>query len=99
LTIEAFDISQFEMQVRAICNLPLREPVQISPAAMANLMGELWSGGQPNWMTALERPRTFLHLYGKSDPRPGRKMGHLTVLDPKSAVQLVRNARQQLESS
>jgi 5-(carboxyamino)imidazole ribonucleotide synthase len=98
LTIEAFDISQFEMQVRAICNLPLREPAQISPAAMANLMGELWSAGQPNWPTALERPHTFLHLYGKSDPRPGRKMGHLTVLDSKSAAQLVREARQQLES-
>jgi 5-(carboxyamino)imidazole ribonucleotide synthase len=96
LTIEAFDISQFEMQVRAVCNLPLRDPVQICPAAMANLMGEMWSGGEPNWMTALECPFTFLHLYGKNDPRPGRKMGHLTVLDNQSAVQMVRETRQRL---
>lgn len=96
LTIEAFDISQFEMQVRAICNLPLRQPQQISPAAMANLLGDVWSQGVPNWAAALECPQTYLHLYGKIDPRPGRKMGHLTVLDATQAVRLVQQARTSL---
>ncbi len=93
LTIEAFDISQFEMQVRAICNLPLRQPQQLSPAAMANLLGNVWAEGEPNWSAALECPRTYLHLYGKVDPRPGRKMGHLTVLDAQYPARLVQQAR------
>jgi len=97
LTIEAFDISQFEMQVRAMCNLPLRTPVQYCPAAMANLLGDLWSQGRPNWSAVLERPQTYLHLYGKSTARAGRKMGHVTVVDSENAVQLVRQARQSLQ--
>ena len=80
LTIEAFDISQFEMQVRAVCNLPLRPPRQLFPAAMANLLGDLWESGTPDWSAILKRPQTFLHLYGKETARAGRKMGHLTVL-------------------
>lgn len=80
LTIEAFDISQFEMQVRAICNLPLRQPVQVNSAAMVNLLGDAWNGGEPNWSKVLRRENTFLHLYGKAEPRIGRKMGHITVL-------------------
>lgn len=96
LTIEAFDISQFEMQVRAICNLPLRKPVQHSPAAMANLLGDLWSSVTPNWAAVLEQPQTYLHLYGKSAARVGRKMGHITVLATENAASLVRAARQSL---
>jgi len=52
------------------------------PAAMANLLGDLWEHGEPNWSAALQLPDVKLHLYGKSTPRPGRKMGHLTVLAP-----------------
>jgi 5-(carboxyamino)imidazole ribonucleotide synthase len=97
LTIEAFDISQFEMQVRAICNLPLRKPVQIMSAGMVNLLGDVWEGGQPNWSEVLEQEQTFLHLYGKSEPRPGRKMGHITVLARNAeAGQLARQARDSL---
>ena len=99
LTIEAFDISQFEMQLRAICNLPLRPPRQLSPAAMANLLGDLWQAGEPVWEAAFERSSTYLHLYGKSQPRAGRKMGHLTVLDPQRAADLVRQVRDQLQAA
>jgi 5-(carboxyamino)imidazole ribonucleotide synthase len=97
LTIEAFDISQFEMQVRAICNLPLRKPVQLMPAAMVNLLGDVWQRGQPNWSEALQPERTFLHLYGKAEPRPGRKMGHITVLAADGqAEQIARQTRDSL---
>lgn len=98
LTIEAFDCSQFEQQVRAICNLPLAEPRQLKPAAMANLLGDVWQLGQPQWESVLEVPHSHLHLYGKSEPRVGRKMGHLTQLDSsaESAVERVRHLRDQL---
>jgi 5-(carboxyamino)imidazole ribonucleotide synthase len=81
LTIEAFDCSQFEQQVRAMCNLPLARPVQLRPAAMSNLLGDVWSAGEPNWNAAFVQPFVHLHLYGKSHARAGRKMGHVTVLD------------------
>ncbi len=81
LTIEAFDCSQFEQQVRAMCNLPLARPVQLRPAAMSNLLGDVWSAGEPDWNAALVQPSVHLHLYGKSQARVGRKMGHVTVLD------------------
>ena len=80
LTIEASYTSQFERQVRSICDLPLGSSDPISPAAMVNLLGDLWSGGEPDWQAALADPRIRLHLYGKGEARPGRKMGHLTVL-------------------
>lgn len=85
LTIEAFTCSQFEQQVRAICNLPLVPPSMLRPAAMANLLGDLWRDGPPNWEKVLAEPAAHLHLYGKSDPRPGRKVGHITVLDESSS--------------
>ncbi len=66
--------------MRAICGLPLGAATLLRPAAMANLLGDVWAGGEPNWAAALEVPGVKLHLYGKSDPRPGRKMGHLTAL-------------------
>jgi 5-(carboxyamino)imidazole ribonucleotide synthase len=80
LTIEACATSQFEQQVRAVCGLPLGSPAQRRPAAMVNLLGDVWSSGEPDWDAALAVPGAALHLYGKGDPRPGRKMGHITVV-------------------
>ncbi|GIW97887.1 MAG: N5-carboxyaminoimidazole ribonucleotide synthase [Pirellulaceae bacterium] len=85
LTIEAFQCSQFEMAVRAVCNLPLVKPEQWTPAAMANLLGDLWDNGPPDWEAILAHANVHLHLYGKAEPRPGRKMGHVTVLDATSS--------------
>jgi 5-(carboxyamino)imidazole ribonucleotide synthase len=81
LTIEACAVSQFEQQVRAVCNLPLGDVSACRPAAMVNLLGDLWSGEQaPDWTKVLNQAGAYLHLYGKSHARVGRKMGHLTVL-------------------
>lgn len=80
LTFDASATSQFEQQLRAVCGLPLGSTQLLRPAAMANLLGDLWEGGEPNWSAALGMPNVKLHLYGKQDPRPGRKMGHLTAL-------------------
>jgi len=72
--------SQFEQQLRAVCRLPLGGVRQFAPAAMANLLGDLWSKGEPDWASALTIPNVKLHLYGKLSARAGRKMGHLTAL-------------------
>jgi len=80
LTMAACHTSQFEQQVRAICGLPLGSTKQLAPAAMANLLGDCWTNGEPDWAAALSVPGVSLVLYGKSEPRPGRKMGHLTAL-------------------
>lgn len=80
LTIEASRTSQFDQLVRIAAGLPLGDTAPRSPAAMANLLGDLWAAGPPNLAAALAVPGVSLHLYGKSDPRPGRKMGHLTAL-------------------
>jgi 5-(carboxyamino)imidazole ribonucleotide synthase len=79
LTFDAAITSQFEQQVRAICGLPLGSTAIPRPAAMANLLGDLWEDGEPNWAAACRFPEVKLHLYGKTEPRPGRKMGHLTA--------------------
>ena len=79
LTFDAAVTSQFEQQVRAICGLPLGSTELLKPAAMANLLGDLWSEGEPNWAAACRFPDVKLHLYGKTQPRRGRKMGHLTA--------------------
>ena len=79
LTFDAAVTSQFEQQVRAICGLPLGSPAIPRPAAMANLLGDLWVDGEPNWAAACRFPDVKLHLYGKTEPRPGRKMGHMTA--------------------
>lgn len=79
-TIDACVTSQFEQQVRAVCGLSLGDTTQLKPAAMVNLLGDLWINGEPDWAAALAIPDVKLHLYGKSDARVGRKMGHLTVL-------------------
>lgn len=80
LTLDAHATSQFEQQVRAACGLPLGSTLQRAPAAMANLLGDLWEGGVPDWPRVLALADVHLHLYGKSEARPGRKMGHLTAI-------------------
>ena len=79
-TFDASVTSQFEQQVRAVCGLPLGSTRQLRPAAMANLLGDIWTNGEPDWSAALSFPEIKLHLYGKDEPRPQRKMGHLTAL-------------------
>jgi 5-(carboxyamino)imidazole ribonucleotide synthase len=80
LTFDAARTSQFEQQLRAICGLPLGATTLLQPAAMANLLGDIWDRGEPNWRGALAFSDVKLHLYGKASPRRGRKMGHLTAL-------------------
>jgi 5-(carboxyamino)imidazole ribonucleotide synthase len=80
LTIEAAATSQFEQQVRTVCGLTLGRTTMGKSAAMANLLGDLWQAGEPDWQAALRVPGVKLHLYGKREARPGRKMGHLTAL-------------------
>ena len=101
LTIDACATSQFEQQLRAVCGLPLGATDLVRPAAMANLLGDLWQDGEPRWADALARPGIRLHLYGKRDAKPGRKMGHLTALadTPEDAAALVREARTALTGS
>lgn len=99
LTIEACATSQFEAQVRTVAGLPLGAPEQVcGGAAMANLLGDLWSSGTPDWAAALRTPGVRLHLYGKSEARPGRKMGHLTATadSAEEAERRVRAARDAL---
>lgn len=79
-TFDACVTSQFEQQLRAVCGLPLGSTEQLRPAAMANLLGDLWRNGEPDWAAAAAMPNVKLHLYGKLEPRPGRKMGHLTAM-------------------
>lgn len=81
-TIDACSADQFEQQLRTLCGLPLARPWLMSPVAMINLLGDLWNGGEPHWEEALRRPGVRLHLYGKAEARPGRKMGHLNCLAP-----------------
>jgi 5-(carboxyamino)imidazole ribonucleotide synthase len=98
LTFDAAVTSQFEQQVRAVCGLPLGSTELLRPAAMANLLGELWADGEPNWAAACRNPDVKLHLYGKDEPRPGRKMGHLTAMGPtvEDAMDRVLSARDAL---
>jgi 5-(carboxyamino)imidazole ribonucleotide synthase len=94
---------QFEQQLRAVCGLPLGSVELRQPAAMANLLGDLWieAGGVPDWPAALSDPAVKLHLYGKTEPRAGRKMGHLTATAPtaEEAIRKVRDARDRLVPS
>ncbi|WP_396431536.1 5-(carboxyamino)imidazole ribonucleotide synthase [Limnohabitans sp.] len=84
-TLNACDLSQFELQVRTLAGLPLTPPRQHSPAIMLNLLGDLWPEASakgptsPAWAPVLALPGTHLHLYGKLSARPGRKMGHLNI--------------------
>lgn len=98
LTIEACETSQFEQQLRAVCGLSLGETRYRQPAAMANLLGDLWENGPPDW-TAVLQPGIHLHLYGKLEARPGRKMGHITALAETAdlARQKVLDARENVK--
>jgi 5-(carboxyamino)imidazole ribonucleotide synthase len=98
LTINAHVACQFEQQVRAVCGLPLASTEQLRPAAMVNLLGDLWAGGEPHWDRACALPDVKLHLYGKREARPGRKMGHLTTLasSAQAAVARAIEARRRL---
>ena len=95
LTVDANITSQFEQQLRSVCGLPLGDVKQLAPAAMANLLGDLWTHGEPDWARAAAIPNVKLHLYGKLSARPGRKMGHLTAIgsDVENALADVKRAR------
>ena len=80
-TLDACLSSQFEMQVRALCNLPLGGTTLHTPAVMVNLLGDVWGESEPNWAALMQYPQAKLHLYGKQSARPGRKMGHFTCID------------------
>lgn len=94
-TIEGAVSSQFEQQLRAVCGLPLGSTELLRPAAMANLLGDAWANGEPDWARVCSLPGVKLHLYGKKEARPGRKMGHVTALadTPEAAVDLVLKAQ------
>jgi 5-(carboxyamino)imidazole ribonucleotide synthase len=98
LTFDACMTSQFEQQLRAVCGLPLGSTELLRPAAMVNLLGDLWKNGEPDWASACRISEIKLHLYGKLSPKPSRKMGHLTALaaSPQQAVKLVCDARKSL---
>ena len=100
-TIEACVTSQFEQQVRAVCGMPLGATDILRPAAMANLLGDVWLRGEPQWSRALEVGGVHLHLYGKSEPRPRRKMGHLTAFgaNAEEAIARVTEARLALNAA
>lgn len=94
-SFDASVTSQFEQQLRAVCGLPLGSPELLRPAAMANLLGDLWADGAPAWSAALAFPEVKLHLYGKAEAKPGRKMGHLVALGAtvEAAADSARRAR------
>jgi 5-(carboxyamino)imidazole ribonucleotide synthase len=98
LTIDACVTSQFEQQLRAVAGLPLGATTLRSPAAMVNLLGDIWQRGEPDWRAACAFPNVKLHLYGKHEPRVGRKMGHLTACaaSTEEARRLARAAREAL---
>ncbi len=100
-SIDACDVSQFELQVRCMAGLPLPAPRQHSAAVMLNLLGDLWpqdAGATPPWHAVLALHGVHLHLYGKLEPRRGRKMGHLTVTaaSAKAALSVAREAATRL---
>lgn len=93
-SIDACDVSQFELQVRTLAGLPLPTPRQHSPAVMLNVLGDLWfrhgtdTPRTPDWAAILDLPGVHLHLYGKQQARPGRKMGHITITAPTAQAAL-----------
>jgi len=100
-TIEACATSQFEQQVRAVCGLPLGSTEMLKPTAMANILGYAWQHGTPQWAKALGNEGVHLHLYGKQEPRPRRKMGHITAMatTAEDAIARVTKARADLYAS
>jgi len=97
-TIDACRTSQFEQQVRVLCGMPLGDPSLHTPAVMVNLLGDIWGKGLPDWDAVLRHPGAHLHLYGKREVRPGRKMGHVTVCeaDPQRALDVALTIRSDL---
>jgi 5-(carboxyamino)imidazole ribonucleotide synthase len=97
-TIDACRSSQFEQQVRVLCGLPLGDPSQHTPAVMVNLLGDIWRDGLPRWEAVLRHAGAHLHLYGKREARPGRKMGHVTVCEskPERALEVALEIRHDL---
>jgi 5-(carboxyamino)imidazole ribonucleotide synthase len=97
-SLDASMTNQFEQQLRAVCGLPLGSTELLRPCAMANLLGDAWEGGEPDWAAALGLPSVKLHLYGKKEARPGRKMGHLVAMGAtlEEAEALVRDAQARL---
>jgi 5-(carboxyamino)imidazole ribonucleotide synthase len=97
-SFDASITSQFEQQVRAVCGLPLGSTESLRPSAMANLLGDLWQNGEPDWAAVAAMRDVKLHLYGKTGPRPGRKMGHLVAFGPtpEAAAERAREARRKL---
>jgi 5-(carboxyamino)imidazole ribonucleotide synthase len=97
-SLDAAMTNQFEQQLRAVCGLPLGSTELLRPCAMANLLGDAWEGGEPDWAAALGLPSVKLHLYGKKEARPGRKMGHLVAMGAtlETAEALVRDAQARL---
>ena len=94
-SFDAAVTSQFEQQLRAVCGLPLGATDLLRPVAMANLLGDVWEKGEPDWAAAAAFPEVKIHLYGKAGARPGRKMGHLVAFGdtPEAAEATVRAAR------
>jgi 5-(carboxyamino)imidazole ribonucleotide synthase len=90
-TIDACVTDQFEQQIRALCGLPLGDARLHSPAVMVNLLGDIWREGEPAWNVLFEQLDLKLHLYGKHEARPGRKMGHFTVIG-NDAEQVLKGA-------
>jgi len=101
-TERACHTSQFEQAVRAVCDLPLGSTEVVTPTAIANVLGDLWLGptGRPNFEAALSIPGVRLHLYGKNDARPGRKMGHLSAVagTPEAAIEVSKAALRALSA-
>jgi 5-(carboxyamino)imidazole ribonucleotide synthase len=103
-SIDGGETSQFEQHVRAVCGLPLGPAGARNPTVMVNILGDAWLGpdggavGEPDWSAVLSEPRAKLHLYGKPEPRPGRKMGHFTVQgdDVEEALALARAIKARL---
>ncbi len=79
-TVDACATSQFEQQVRMMCGLPPGDTQMLSPVIMTNLLGDIWNDGEPQWQHVLNESQAHLHLYGKKNARPGRKMGHINCL-------------------
>lgn len=95
-SMDGCETSQFEQHVRAVCGLPLGGVAVRQPTVMVNILGDAWKWsdgrviGDPDWSAILREPRARLHLYGKAEPRPGRKMGHFTVWDADIETALAR---------
>jgi len=101
-TLDACVTDQFEQQVRAVCGLPLGDTRLLSPVVMINMLGDIWHGGEsPKWQKLLDHPNVKLHLYGKHEARPGRKMGHFNVLASNidDALSLANDLKEQLSKA